>query len=341
MRYTHKMDDKPQNIVKPRSKGGAGMAILGLFLVALFGVASLLLSLALSGIFLYDSTSDNSVARYLAMFGFFGLITLLIFILLTKKYSKSNSLWESFMVGLWIGVVIYALFLTGGVISFGDYNTRQVSDGACSTSPHDQLFRIEGAVVPIATEHGHGTAFAVGDSNTLLTAYHVIEGANKVYANFVTGEVPIEVVKVAPEVDLALLKINRPDGGYLNLTTNYRLGDDLYVFGYPGSALSAGQASLSQGILSRIVDRDTLILNNNGTPVPNHFELIQTDTTINPGNSGGPLVNRCGVVGIVSWQSDSGQLGDYLGIASEQGINFAISSKTAASEFDLNIFSDN
>ncbi len=87
-------------------------------------------------------------------------------------------------------------------------------DVAVCTSLEDQYNRAIPAVVPIGTNLGTGTAFAVNDATTLLTAYHVIEGATEVYANWTSGRVGIAVVDTAPEFDLALLKIEKPLEGY-------------------------------------------------------------------------------------------------------------------------------
>lgn len=336
-------NQRPVSPKRAEVKRSGGLAVLGFFAVMIFGVVSLLFSLLLSGAFGADPTADGAGSKYIVATGFFGLVVLLFLILFITRSKKLNSFWKSFVVGLWIGVVLYALMLAGGAVAFTGYDSdsqSQASVGACS-SLSEQLYKLERSIVPIGTDKSYGTAFAVGDSDTLLTAYHVIDGAERVFANFASGEVPIEVVRVAPELDLALLKMDRQDDdGYLALTNQYRLGDELYAFGYPGNALTAGQASLSKGVLSRVIDNKALVLNWSGESVPSNLEMIQTDATVNPGNSGGPLVNKCGVVGVISAQSDSEQLSDYVGVVSEQGINFAISSKTAAKEFGLTIFDE-
>ncbi len=321
---------------------GALLAIAGLTLVTLFGFLSLMLSLVLAYVMIPDYESIDAGERISGAIGFMGLVILFITILLLRKSTKAGSLLRSFRVGLWVGVGIYSLILIVGIGGIASRSISQLSgtSNMCMSSPKDILFRTEQATVPIATDFGTGTAFAVGDTHTLLTAYHVIDGADRIYANYDSGDVQIEVLTVAPELDLALLRIQEPVAGYLNLTSNYQLGDEVYVLGYPDNALTAGHASLTGGVLSRVIDHDTLTLNIPDEAVPQNLEMIQTDAMINPGNSGGPLVNRCGVVGVVSSKSDSGQLSDYLGISSEQGINFAVSSKSAANEFNLKILND-
>ena len=321
-----------------KPKRSAVMATLGWLAVIAFGLISLVLSLLLSYTFATEDATVNNAAKVGIMVGFFGLLILFLFIIVLRGSKKRGSFKRSYLAGLWTGVVVYSLIFgisTAGLIT---KEVARFETPTCTSSAKDQLATLQQASIQIATDTGTGTAFAVGNNTTLLTAYHVIEGADRVYASYTTGEIEIEVVKTAPELDLALLRISSPANNYLNLTKSYQLGDDLYAYGYPGNALSGGQASLTSGVLSRVIDYDTLILNMPNENVSPLLELIQTDTTLNPGNSGGPIVNRCGVVGIVSFKSDSKKLSEYLGVTSEQGINFAVSSKTAAREFNLDIF---
>ena len=330
------MEDQQKLNSKKTSPGASVLlAILGLVAVVLFGVTSLLASLLLAAVFDPGSDSGGSGERYGVVVGFFGLVILLFLMLFMTKKTRSSAFRSTFIIGLWIGVAIYSLIFIYGAVSFVNHNIHIQAGGSGCTDMGQQLIRLQQATVPIATDKGYGTAFAIDDKGTLLTAYHVIEGADRVFASYASGEVPIEVVQVSPETDLALLRIGSLTNGHIALTSQYAIGDDLYVFGYPGNALTAGQASLSRGVLSRVIDGDDLALNSRSAPAG--LEMIQTDAAMNPGNSGGPLVNKCGVVGIVSSQSDMNQLDDYIGIASERGIGFAVSSKTAAQEFNIQI----
>jgi serine protease Do len=159
----------------------------------------------------------------------------------------------------------------------------------------------------------------------------VIEGASSIIANYSAGEVKMTVISTAPQYDLALLKIEKPASSFFNLDESYSPTDEVYVYGYPGNSLTAGPPSLSMGIVSRVIDLASLRMTSQDAA--DGLEIIQTDAAINPGNSGGPLIGSCGVIGVVSFVSDTSKLHQYLGSVSEQNIGFAISSKTARQAF--------
>jgi len=96
------------------------------------------------------------------------------------------------------------------------------------------------------------------------------------------------VVGVAPEVDLALIKIEGKDLPALPIAdyNKLRQGEFVMAFGSPEGLSN----SVTSGIVSAVARQ----------PDPDNPAIfIQTDAPINPGNSGGPLVNVDGqVVGI-------------------------------------------
>lgn len=181
-----------------------------------------------------------------------------------------------------------------------------------------------------------GTAFMVDDEH-MVTAYHVVERAKNEPAHlrpyFIhdSDTYYVSVVQMEPAHDLALLRLDEKIDTYAPLSFDYEQGDEVYALGWPDNALYFGQASLSKGIISRIIGSDTLQLVDQSAP--EDIGIIQTDATVNPGNSGGPLVGKCGVVGLVSAKSDVGGLSEYGLGTSEQGINYAITAKTIDSLF--------
>ncbi len=147
-----------------------------------------------------------------------------------------------------------------------------------------------------ADDDGIGSGVIVSADGQILTAFHVIDGADAggITILFSDGSrSSAEIVSTEPENDIAVLQ---PDslpevlvpavlGGGVNV------GDPVWALGAP---LGLG-GSLSEGIVSgldrRIPVGDDLILEN----------LIQFDAAVNPGSSGGPLLDRgARVVGIVT-----------------------------------------
>lgn len=125
----------------------------------------------------------------------------------------------------------------------------------------------------------------------VVTNFHVIENATAVEVGLRDERrFPAELVGVAPEVDIAILRIrgNKLPSLSLGDSSRVEVGDYVLAIGNPfglGQTVTAGIVSATQRGLS---DEDGR-------------EFIQTDAPINPGNSGGPLVNSDGeVVGINS-----------------------------------------
>lgn len=270
-----------------------------------------------------------STTLILTLNGLLGIILILLLIILTNNIRKKTYFFH-LRIGLFIGLGIYGLMLVTGLIMSVSQSAASDNPGACST-PRQQFIAHRGAIVPIKTDLGTGTGFAVNNNFTVLTAYHVVEGASSITANYSAGEVKMEIIETAPQYDLALLKISKPTNSFFSLSGSYSAADDVYVYGYPANSLTAGPPSLGTGIISRVIDLASLRMTSQ--EAADGLEIIQTDAAINPGNSGGPLIGSCGVVGVVSFISDTSKLHQYLGSVSEQNIGFAISSNTAKQAF--------
>lgn len=319
--------------------GVATLAWIGVFL---FGLGSLIGLLTIAGL-LTDMSEGRQAIRLWLVYSIFAVL----FVGASVRYAKRRrtSLFFGYAIsplqlGVVINVIIFLVALVSAIVSlvYSSENTNNASDNGNTVSCRplkDQISKIQQATVPIATEIATGTAFAVQDGYTLLTAYHVVEGAKKVYANYADGEVSVKVVAAAPELDLALLRISEPQTDYLELSSTYQVGDAVYSNGFPGNTFDAGQASLAGGIVSRYLSNDDLRMNYEDTP--KGLAMIQTDAAINPGNSGGALVAECGVIGIVVSVSSSDSSLRRYGIRSEEGIGFAVSAETAAKRFNLHI----
>jgi S1-C subfamily serine protease len=149
----------------------------------------------------------------------------------------------------------------------------------------DGFFSPRIAEIPVGT----GSGFVWDTKGHIITNYHVIRGgsgARVTLADRSTFEA--ELVGVAPEKDLAVLRIKAPADKLrpipVGTSGDLRVGQSAYAIGNPfglDQTLTTGVISaLGREIesLARIPIRD----------------CIQTDAAINPGNSGGPLLDSGG-----------------------------------------------
>lgn len=158
-----------------------------------------------------------------------------------------------------------------------------------------------------------GSGFVIDPNGTIVTNYHVIEGATEVFVAFVDGtRVEARVIGADEKTDLAVLKVNVDRSlkhVELGDSDTALVGDWVVAIGNPfglGGSLSAGIVSAR--------NRDI-----RSGPYDN---FIQTDAAINQGNSGGPLFNMDGeVVGINT--AIISQSGGSLGIGFSIPINLA------------------
>lgn len=327
---THKEPQKPK-------RWRATVGIIGAWVtLPVLGLSMLWLSTIVAIAVANPDENAVSAAGSVMLNGFIGLVVLALIILSIWRIRRKVYFFQ-LMIGLWIGVGLYGCVLVSGItMYYAAVDSSQASAPTCTT-PLDQYRQFGNAVVPIGTDGGYGTGVIVDDKGTVLTAHHVVEGAQRVYANLSSGEVPMRVVESAPEYDLALLRLERFDADHFSLSSNYAVGDEVLSYGYPGNAFTAGSPSIARGIVSRVLDVADLRMTIQETP--EGLELVQTDAAINPGNSGGPLIGRCGVIGIIVSVSDSAGVSEYVGASSEQGIGYAVSAKTAAERFKLPLFS--
>lgn len=159
-----------------------------------------------------------------------------------------------------------------------------------------------------------GSGVAVTNDGHILTALHVIEGAEDIEVHFSDNQggsvtARARLVGSDPSTDLALLRVDSatlPPVIPIGSSNNIRVGDSVLTIGYPRRELM-NQRSVSRGIVSALgIPRD-------GLPI---VEYIQTDAAMNYGNSGGALINAAGeLIGINSFiYSESGNA-DGIGFA--------------------------
>lgn len=164
---------------------------------------------------------------------------------------------------------------------------------------------------------GLGSGVLIDAKGKVLTAAHVVEGAEHITVEFSDGEsVPARVAASSEGADVALLELThtprKPVVATLADSDEVDVGDHVFVVGAPLGI----SYTLTVGYVSGIREDDSTV---HGLETARY---LQTDAAINPGNSGGPMFDDRGeVVGIVSYIiSASG---------GHEGLGFAVSVNTA------------
>jgi S1-C subfamily serine protease len=147
------------------------------------------------------------------------------------------------------------------------------------------FFRLNVMEIPSGT----GSGFIWDDLGHVVTNFHVIQGGNRAeitLADHTTWEGT--VVGVAPEKDLAVLRIDAPSENLRPLlvgsSADLKVGQNVLAIGNPFGF----DQTLTTGIISALGrEIDSMA----GVPIR---DVIQTDAAINPGNSGGPLLDSAG-----------------------------------------------
>ena len=186
---------------------------------------------------------------------------------------------------------------------------------------NDPLFRrffgnLFGESVQKASSLGSGVI--VSADGYILTANHVVEGADEIELALMDGrKVAARIVGVDPETDLAVLKAEQKGLPAITFARadKARVGDVVLAIGNP---FGVGQ-TVTSGIVSAL-GRSQIGINT-------YENFIQTDAAINPGNSGGALVDSNGqLIGVNTaiFSRSGGNL----------GIGFAIPVSVARSVMD-------
>ena len=159
-----------------------------------------------------------------------------------------------------------------------------------SSALRRNLFSLNVAEIP----KGAGSGFIWSDSGLIVTNFHVVAGADKLTVSIQDqGDYAAQVVGIAPERDLAVLRLENPPEGLQPLplgdSSELSVGRKVLAIGNPFGL----DSSLTVGVVSAL-DREI------ASPSNRRIQgVIQTDAAINPGNSGGPLLNSLGqVIGV-------------------------------------------
>ncbi len=147
---------------------------------------------------------------------------------------------------------------------------------------------------PVPQEGSTGSGSIIDKRGYVLTNYHVVENANKVYITLADGDqVEGDVIGIDPENDLAVLKFDPRGRELITIpmgdSSDLHVGQKVLAIGNP----FALDRTLTTGIVSGL---GRPLETSNGTIIR---DMIQTDASINPGNSGGPLLDSKGnMIGI-------------------------------------------
>jgi S1-C subfamily serine protease len=160
---------------------------------------------------------------------------------------------------------------------------------------------------PVPEEGTTGSGSIIDARGYVLTNYHVVQDAVRVYVTLSEGEsVEGDVIGADPENDLAVVKFE-PDGRELTtvplgISSDLRVGQKVLAIGNPfalGRTLTTGVIS---GVGRSLRAYNDLVISG----------MIQTDASINPGNSGGPLLDSRGdMIGIntMIYSTSGGSIG--------------------------------
>ena len=157
-------------------------------------------------------------------------------------------------------------------------------------------------------QNGTGAGVVISAEGAILTALHVVDGADTIRVRFADGtQTTADIEDQQAASDTAVLDPARLPEVVVPavLGGGAQVGDEVFPLGHP---LGLTQ-SLSAGVVSAL---DRSISVGSGQTLEG---LIQFDAAVNPGNSGGPLLNRDGqVVGIVTGLANPSQQSFFVGI---------------------------
>ena len=204
------------------------------------------------------------------------------------------------------GLLLLALSVSACVFGpTGDEASTTKSMGvpnAVATVPNawipDAVEAIGPSIVQVSVRRsdgsGSGTGIVFDTDGSIVTNWHVVEGANEIGVILHTGKrLEASLLREDASLDLAILSVNAHElvPARFGNSGALRVGEDVISIGH-AFGLSGGP-SVSRGVVSAL---DRTVADGSG----NVFEgLIQTDAAINIGGSGGALINSSGeVIGI-------------------------------------------
>ncbi len=183
------------------------------------------------------------------------------------------------------------------VVNISTTQARRTAEQAPGSFENDDPFsqfmeRFFGGAIPRGPQRqsGLGSGFVIDRDGTILTNYHVVDGAQKIVVKLSDGRsFDAKVLGKDQKTDIAIIKINAGQelpAAPLGDSDRLEVGEWVMAIGNP--------FGLDHTVTSGIVSAKGRHIG-----AGPYEDFIQTDASINPGNSGGPLINLRGeVVGI-------------------------------------------
>jgi TPR repeat protein len=183
------------------------------------------------------------------------------------------------------------------------YFKEMVSRSTLDDSPQGQ---------PSGSGFGSGLLF---NGRYILTAHHVIEGANGIEA-LIDGDLyRATVFIIDKESDLAVLDLENELPGSIDLVIkDAEFGEEVFTIGYPNVQIQGSEAKYTAGVVSSL------------SGIGDDSRFLQITVPVQPGNSGGPLFSHDGaLVGVVVSQLDAQKVMAASG-SIPQNVNYATNS---------------
>jgi putative serine protease PepD len=220
------------------------------------------------------------------------------------------------VVLIWAAAITVVVLLRGGAPdtppAAAPSPSPSTSDGPLSVAETYRLLRP--SVVQIRStrdrapaESGTGTGVIVNADGTILTAAHVVTGADQIEVSYADGSKSAATVAGSDiKQDVATLTpATLPEtvvpavlGGGLDV------GDDVVAIGNPLGLTGSTTSGVVSG-LDRVARSESGQISG----------LVQFDAAVNPGSSGGPLLNDRGqVAGVVVALANPTEAGTFIGI---------------------------
>jgi len=170
-----------------------------------------------------------------------------------------------------------------------------------------------------------GTGFFVTTKGHLVTNNHVVKQCTSIKVGYTGGLLePATLQATDPRNDLALLTTNLTPLAVPALASRIRVGDDIFVYGFPLSGLLSKTGNFTVGYVTAAAG------------IADDTTQLQISAPIQPGNSGGPLVDARGnVVGVIVSKLNVLRVAKLIKDV-PQNVNFAIKSSTVLSFLDAN-----